>query len=108
MDIVVAASKELGLTASEIADRWNSAEANSRVAVARPQESRLEHFPVGDYMDSVLVVLGSVALGVAGNAVYDLIKRIVTPKAAAERLRYTEVVKPDGTRIVEITIADVD
>ena len=106
MDVIVVVSGEYGLAADEIAHAWNTDEANTRTAVARAVDGRLEHYGIADILGAAVVVLNSVTMDLAASLIADRIRSIVAPRARGREIHYTEVVKPDGTRIVELRLTE--
>ncbi|MFC4530319.1 hypothetical protein [Sphaerisporangium dianthi] len=106
MDVLLAVSGDFDVTAAEIIHSWNMSDDHTRVAVARPYGGRLDHFDAAEFLGSVLVVMGSLASGVAGNALYDLLKAILLPKARGREITYKEIDRPDGTKIIEVHLSE--
>ncbi|GAB2934576.1 hypothetical protein GCM10027280_23030 [Micromonospora polyrhachis] len=106
MDVIVAVDDEFGVTASEFAHQWNMSADHASVAVARPHTGRPGRFDPGALIDGTLVVLGSLATGVAGNALYDLIKRLLSRQARGREVYYRRTERPDGSSVVEFRLTE--
>jgi hypothetical protein len=106
MDYQIAFPPELGLDAAAFIAAWNRAPDCRAVAEARPGEpGAVPHFDP-TLLQGALAVLGSVALGVATNALYDLIKGALTRAGVREGVQIVQLDQPDGTRLLVITIVD--
>ncbi|GAB3137473.1 hypothetical protein GCM10027290_03260 [Micromonospora sonneratiae] len=108
MDMIVAIDDEFGLTATEFAHQWNMSGDHSAVAVARPLSEPADRFDPGEMVGTVLVVLGTLASGVGGNAVYDLLKRLLTRRAKGREIYYRRTERPDGATVVEFRLTESD
>jgi hypothetical protein len=106
VDLLVAVSEDVGLTAEHIAHQWNSSDRCTAIAVARTVPNQADNYSFVELLDAVLVVLGSIATGVAGNAAYELLKEVLSPSAHGRHVDYKEVRKSDGTTIVEFHISE--
>lgn len=103
MDYQIALPPELGVSPAEFIAAWN-ADAKCR-AVA---EAHIEH-PSGVQYDPVLVaaglaVLAGLASGVAGNALYDLLKELLFRQGVRKRMEIMQLEQPDGSRLLVVTI----
>ena len=52
---------------------------------------------------AVVAVLGSVAVNVASNAIYDLIKNAIAKRRRPEDVSISALDLPDGTRLIIVT-----
>jgi hypothetical protein len=52
---------------------------------------------------AVVAVLGSVAINVASNAIYDLIKNVIAKRRRPEDVSISALDLPDGTRLIIVT-----
>ncbi len=53
-------------------------------------------------MQAIVEVIGMMAVGVASNTLYDLIKEVLLSKGVTKRTEMLEVTQPDGTRLVVV------
>jgi hypothetical protein len=104
LDVLLEVSDDFDLTADQIAFAWNSKSSHTALAVARARTERVDDFD-GGLVGAVVVVLGSLASGVAGNALYDLLKEILHLSGDDQEISYTEIDKPDGTKIVQARLS---
>jgi hypothetical protein len=104
MDYQIALSPELGLNPDDFVAAWND-EAECR-AVA---EARLDEPDSAQYdplLTGAMAVLGSVAVGLATNALYDLIKGVLTKRGISRRTEILQMEQPDGTCLLVIRIVE--
>ena len=113
MDYEVAMDPRLGITAEEFVAAWNEISACHEVAEARVEKASGGQFLTGAETVAVLsvtgAIAGSVALNVASNALYDLLKKAVFRASGKEGLHTeTKIVVnvPEGTQVVLVQIAE--
>jgi hypothetical protein len=97
-------SPSLELSAAEFATAWN--ETPECAAVGRAQETRQAGAQFDPAMQAIVEVIGMVAVGVASNALYDLIKEALFRKGVTKRIEIMEVAQPEGTRLVVVKIEE--
>jgi hypothetical protein len=90
---------------AEFVAAWNAAPECRAVA-----EAHLEH-PGGVQYDPALVaaglaVLAGLASGVAGNALYDLIKELLFRQGFRKHTEIVQLEQPDGSRMLVVTIIE--
>ncbi|MEU0878031.1 hypothetical protein ABZ345_05485 [Lentzea sp. NPDC005914] len=105
MELVLAVSPEFEMTGEQVAHSWNLDEASTKVAVARAAPPA-EHYNAAELMGHAVVVLGSLASGVAANGIYDLLKRVLKRNAKGRQMYFKKIEKPDGKTITEIRLSD--
>ena len=98
----IALSPDLGLSPADFVAAWNE-EAEARTN----GEARLTEATSKGYFDplTTAIVIG-VVTGIAGNTIYDLIKKVLVKKGVHNKHTHIEEMKkPDGTRLL---IVDID
>jgi hypothetical protein len=95
----------LGLTAGQFAMAWNDEPESRKVATAEVAADPAQAYdPTLAEMVNLIVV--PLALGVAGNALYDLIKHIVLQAGVRRRTQIVNHMQPDGSELTIITIEE--
>lgn len=95
---------EIRVSAEAFADAWNADEQSSVVAAARVD------YPVAKSYDplSVSAVVVDLLVGVAGAALYELVKHVLTQMldqpAATQRIEVQQIDQPDGTHLLVVHI----
>jgi hypothetical protein len=105
MDYQIALSPELGLSPKDFADAWNEApdcRAAAQATLSRPSSAQYDP----TLLTVTLTVLSSLALGVASNALYDLIKELLMEQGVRKRTEIVQVEQPDGSRMLVVTITE--
>ncbi len=105
MDYQIVFPPDLGLSASDFIATWNETEECRSAGEARPGEPTAAQYDPA-LIDSTLAVLGSVAAGVAINAIYDLIKSVLVNKGVQKRTEIKQLDQPDGSRLLIVTITE--
>ncbi len=105
MDYLIALHPELGLHAEDFVADWNETPACCEVAQARLVENVAKQFDP-TLLAGALAVLGNIALGVAGNALYDLIKQALIRKGVQNQTEIVQIDQPDGTKILVVKIVE--
>jgi len=98
-----ALDRHLNVSAEELQSLWNSMADCTDVAVADVERARGGILGV-DTVIEALVVLGNIAAGVASNALYDLLVRILA--ARGKHVTLHERTSADGDVVVVITDAE--
>jgi hypothetical protein len=95
-------SPELGMNPTDFVTAWNE-ETETHIN----GEARLAEASSKGYFEPVTTtILIGVVTGIAANALYDLIKKVLAKKGLYQtRTHFAELNKPDGTRLV---IVDID
>ncbi len=101
----LALAPDVPVTAAAFVTAWNATPACREVAEARLETATAATFDPGLGLD-VWAVLGSVALGVAGNAVYDLIKRVLTAQGVRKQTDIVQIEQPDGSRVLVVKMRE--
>jgi hypothetical protein len=103
----IALDPELGISPTDLVNAWNTdpnASAAAEAHIIPASQVDYDPFSVG-----VLAVLGSVAVGLATNALYDLLKAAVqrSLQARQQPTRIETTVRlleqPDGTRVLIVS-----
>ncbi len=104
MDYQVALAPDLDLTPAGFVAAWNETPECRAVAEARIEAAAgAQYDPLT--LAAVVAVLGSVAINVASNVIYDLIKDAITKRRHPEDVSISAVDLPDGTRLIIVTPA---
>jgi hypothetical protein len=103
MDYQIALSPDLNLTPTDFIAAWNEAPECRAVAEARLAKSVSAQY---DPLSVGVAALGSVAAGVAANALYALIKRIVVKKGVTKQTEFVAIDFPDGSRLIVVKIIE--
>jgi hypothetical protein len=105
MEYQIALSPELGLSPEDFVAAWNG-KANCHVVaeacMTSPKSAQFDPTLLG----VTLTVVGSLALGVASNALYDLIKELLMDCGVRKRTEIVQVDQPDGSRLLVVTITE--
>ena len=105
METQIALSPELGLSPEEFVTAWNATADCTAVAeasVTAPQSAQFDPTLLG----VTLTVVSSLALGVASNALYDLIRELLMEQGVRKRTEIVQVDQPDGSRLLVVTITE--
>ena len=99
MDGQIVLSPDLGLAPADFVAAWNEdAECRSVAEVRLPDESVQYDLTTG-------IVLG-IFTGIAANALYDLIKKVLVKKGVTKETEFTQLEKTDGTRLTIVKISE--
>ena len=105
MDYHIALSPELDLSPEKFAAAWNETPECRDLAQARLSQTQGAQF-YGTLLTVTLTVLGSLALGAAGNALYDLIKETLMRQGVRKRTEIVHLEQPDGSRLLVVTVVE--
>ena len=100
MDYNIALSPELDINADDFVQAWNDD------TEARKEASASLASSAGAQYDPTLItdVLLGVTTGMAGNALYELIKKVLVKQGVRKHTHIEEMKKPDGSRLLVIDI----
>ena len=100
MDYHIALSPELDINADDFVQAWNDD------TEARKEASASLASSTGAQYDPTLItdVLLGVTTGMAGNALYDLIKKVLVKQGVRKHTHIEEMKKSDGSRLLVIDI----
>jgi len=90
---------DLGVSPEEFVAAWNGRAEAHELAQASLERQPQASFGFGE----VVAMLSGVAIGVATNALYDLIKETILMRGVRKRIEVVERVLPDGTRVITVT-----
>jgi hypothetical protein len=93
----------LDLSARDFAAAWNAESECRKVAAAEAAAGPAQSYDPA-WAEVVNLILLPLALGVAGNALYDLIKRAVLQAGVRRRTRIVTYSQPDGSELTVVTI----
>jgi hypothetical protein len=94
MDYTIVFSPTLGLTTAEFVAAWNNSADCRSHGEARLAEANRGQFDLSLLPDAV-TILGGIALGVASNAIYDLIKGMLVKQSVRKRTEIRQLDQPD-------------
>ena len=100
MDYHIALSPELDINADDFVQAWNDDTEARKEASASLAPS------AGTQYDPTLItdVLLGVTTGMAGNALYELIKKVLVKQGVRKHTHIEEMKKSDGSRLLVIDI----
>jgi hypothetical protein len=102
MEVQITLSPELGATPQALAEAWNAApgcRAVAQASVGRPKGAQFDP-------SVAVMVLSGLALGVASNALYDLLKELLIQQGVRRRTQIVQVEQPDGARLLVVTVEE--
>jgi hypothetical protein len=103
MDLLLAVDYDVSPSAADFVRTWNADPVSADTAVARI-DRHVEDLAV-ELLGAFLVTLGSIATGIATNAIYDLIKsKLKLP--AGKKIDFEETTLPDGTQVTRVSITE--
>ncbi len=105
MDYQITFAPDLALNPSDFVAAWNNTPQCRDVAEARLGASTSAQFDP-DLIAGGVAVLSSLALGVASNALYDLIKQALVRQGVRKRTEITRLDQPDGSRLLVVTAVE--
>jgi hypothetical protein len=100
MEYQLVFSPELGITPDAFVTAWNAETDTQTVAEARlaPGTNRSYNVP----LDAVVFIVTNVGLGLATNALYDLIKSALVKQGHHKGTKITKLDQPDGTHLLVV------
>ena len=105
MDYQIALSPDLGLHPEAFAAAWNATAECRAVSEARVATSTAAQFDPS-LTNALMVVLGNVAVGLATNILYDLIKDALAKRGVSRQTEFVQIDRPDGTRLLVVKTAE--
>jgi len=102
MEYQLALPPDLGLSPADFVAAWNASAACRSIAQASLSSSTSAQYD--PLLVGALALLSTVGIGVATNALYDLIKQVLTSKGVHIRTQIVKIDQPDGTHILVVTI----
>ncbi len=96
---------KLAINPEVFAIQWNK---DSKASIVTQVKIRENITRTAEWMPTVIAVLSGVALGVAINAIYDLIKQALKPLVKQEThklIDVQEVIKEDGTKVLVVIVS---
>jgi hypothetical protein len=105
VDYQIALSPELGLSPEDFVAGWNETPECNAVAVAHMEEAASTQYdPL--LIGGAAAVLGGVAINLASNALYDLIKSVLVKRGVRQQVEIVHMDQPDGNRLLVIKIVE--
>jgi hypothetical protein len=104
LDSQITLSPDLGLDPADFVTAWNKSSECRTAAEARLSPSTGTHYD--PFLLGAIAMVSSVGLGVATNAIYDLIKQVFVKYGVHKRTKFTQLDQPDGTHLLVIEIEE--
>ena len=105
MTIQIILAPDLQISADDFAATWNADPARRELAEADVVVSTSVQFDPS-LVNVGTVLLQGVGLGVAANALYDLIKDVLQVNGVRKRTQIRQIRYPDGTEELIVTIEE--
>lgn len=106
----IALDPALNVSPTAFVEAWNGDPDRRALAEARLAPAPSQGYD--PFLTGVIAVLGTIAVGVVTNALYDMLKHTVTqalagndPAFSINRVEIRTIEHPDGTRLLVITLA---
>jgi hypothetical protein len=104
----IALSPDIGLSADEFVAAWNQDPERRQAAQAKLASAKGAAFDPA-LAQATTAVLGGLALGLATNALYDLIKKAIQEALARKgrppaRVEIIQVTQPDGAQVLVVRL----
>ena len=96
----------LGLSAGQFAAAWNARPACRELAIAQTTAAGAKSYDPA-WAEMVNLIVAPLAMGVAGNALYDLMKDILRGAGVRRLTRIEHHQQTEGSGLTIITVADV-
>jgi hypothetical protein len=93
----------LGVSAEQFAAAWNERPDLHRAAIAEVATGAAQSYDPS-WVQMVNLIVPQLALAVAGNALYDLIRTLLIQEGVRRQIRIVRQVQPDGSELTIITI----
>ena len=90
--------------ASDFAKNWNASSDCRAVAAARIEQGAVKSFD--PLADAAMTVLSTVSMGIAANALYDLIKQVLVKQGVRKQTEIVQYEQPDGTKMLVVKIIE--
>ena len=103
MNYTLVLAPDLPVDAGAFVAAWNADAHTQPVATATLAQGQSQQFGA-DYLQIALTIVEGLAIGVGGNALYDLIKTFLVTQGVRRRTQIIEHTQPDGTRLLVVTI----
>jgi hypothetical protein len=105
MTIQIILAPDVQISANDFAAAWNADPARRELAEADVIVPKSVQFDPA-LVDGAIVLLHALALGVATNALYDLIKDVLRVNGVRKRTQIQQISYPDGTQQLIVTIEE--
>lgn len=105
MNYTIVFSPDLNLTAADFVAAWDNSPDCRSYGEARLAEASRRQFDPSLLPDAV-TLLTDLAVGAAGNALYDLIKGVLAKQGVRKRTEIKQLEQPDGSRLLVVTIEE--
>jgi hypothetical protein len=107
MELQLALAPDLEIDATDFAEAWNSDAKCRDAAEARPVHGAARQLDAG-LVSGTLVVLGTIATGVATSLITDLIKGLIAKQGVRKQTELIEIKNPDGSSVLVARIVEED
>ena len=101
MEYHIALPPDLGLSSADFVTAWNESSTCRAVAEVRLASPAGAQFDQA-LLDMAIALLSNVGIGIATNAIYDLIKQVLTKKGVHKRTQLVQLDQPDGTHLLVV------
>lgn len=102
MNDQIVLSPSLDLTPSELAEAWNDTSDYAQLAHAQLSATPGTAYTDPTLLTTVITLAGTVSIGVATNALYDVLKHALLKKGVKKHTKITTLDQPDGTHLFVI------
>lgn len=102
METKIIFSLDLSLDTAAFIENWNADPACQPVAAARLETIQHKGMFNLSLADGVITLIGTLTVGIATNALYDLIKSQIVKQGVRVETEYMELTQPDGTKLVVV------
>lgn len=99
MEYQLVFSPRLSITPGDFVSEWNNEITAQTVAQAHlaPAANRAYNDPL---LDAAWLVASTLGMGIATNALYDLLKKVLAKKEPKKHIKITKLDQPDGTHLL--------
>lgn len=103
MEFQIAFPPDLDLNPADFVTAWNAESRTRTIAEARLASSgSIQYDP--SLVDGAIALLSTIGIGVATNAIYDLVKQILVKQGVRKHTQITQVDRPDGTHVLVVVV----
>lgn len=107
MDYQVALDPELGVSPQEFTQAWNETPACLEAAHAGLASINRDAYDPG-LLAVALTIAGDLLVGIAGAALYDLIRLALAKRGVHKPAQVEQHTLPDGTQVLVVRVAEED
>jgi hypothetical protein len=103
MEYQIALPPDLDLSPADFVTAWNAESRTRTIAEARLTSSGSKQYDPS-LADGALALLSTISIGVATNAIYDLIKQMLVKHGVKKHTQITQIDRPDGTHVLVVVV----